>query len=261
MKKISILLAILTVAWIMLPCAGHAQTYPEHQGYVTDTSGTLDAASEQYLETMLKALEDKTTAEIAVAVVDTLGGVSVEEYAVELFEKWKPGNAEKDNGVLFVVAVKDREMRFEIGYGLEGAIPDARAGRIRDENVIPAFKRGDMSAGIVAGTEAMAGDICREYGITLQSLGVNSPAGAAPPPRRASGTSSTDGMAVFFFCIVFFIIILICVIVIKVSKRKGWGGTDSSTSYFSDSGSSGGDSGGDSFGGGDSGGGGASGDW
>ena len=259
MKKAPIILMLAAIVWMMLSCAGYAQTYPEHQGYVTDTTGTLNAASEQYLETTLKALKEKTTAEVAVAVVDTLGGVSVEEYAVKLFEKWKPGRKGKDNGVLFVVAVSDHKMRIEVGYGLEGVINDARTGRIMDENVIPAFKSGDMNAGIVAGAEAIAGDICKKNGITMESLGGTRPAQTSPVKNSAKrGDEVSPGYIFTLFAVVIGFVIFF---IIFALKSKTGTGSSSGSSVFNDSDYSSNNSSDDSFGGGESGGGGASRDW
>jgi len=126
MSRYVSLVAIFLCALSAFAAVTQAQDYPKATGYVTDTAGVLDVGTKQGLVTLLRTLHDKTTAQVAVAVVPTTGGISAEEYAVKLFEKWGVGKKGKDNGVLLVVAVKDRTMRIEVGYGLEGAIPDAR---------------------------------------------------------------------------------------------------------------------------------------
>jgi uncharacterized protein len=90
-----------------------------------------------------------------VVTVKSLEGDSVDDYAVRLFEKWKIGKKDKDNGVLFLVALDDRKMRIEVGYGLEPLITDGRAGRIRDNDVIPRFKDNDYEGGITAGVASI----------------------------------------------------------------------------------------------------------
>ena len=92
------------------------------------------------METLITDLEKETTAEIAVVTTDSLEGKSIEMYAVELFEAWGIGKADKDNGILFLVALKDREYRIEVGYGLENVITDVIASDILDEIVLPKFK-------------------------------------------------------------------------------------------------------------------------
>ncbi len=134
-----------------------AQTFPQPQGYVSDFAGLLSASGKNRLETQLSLVEKETGAEIAVVTVKSLDGMSIEEYASRLFEKWGIGKKGKDNGVLFLTASDERKVRIEVGYGLEAVITDARAGRILDNEVLPAYKRGDYEAGIIAGINAIEG--------------------------------------------------------------------------------------------------------
>jgi len=136
-----------------------AQTFPQPQGYVSDFAGLLSASGKNRLETQLSSVEKETGAEIAVVTVKSLDGMSIEDYASRLFEKWGIGKKDKDNGVLFLTASDERKVRIEVGYGLEAIITDARAGRILDNEVLPAYKRGDYEAGIIAGVNAIEGYI------------------------------------------------------------------------------------------------------
>jgi uncharacterized protein len=124
-------------------------------GYVNDSAGLLSIQGKAELESKLAQLEKDTTAQVFVATVKSLEGESVDEYAVGLFEKWKIGQKDKNNGVLFLIALDDRKMRIEVGYGLEPLITDGRAGRIRDDDVTPKFKQNDYEGGITAGVASI----------------------------------------------------------------------------------------------------------
>ncbi|OGO17872.1 MAG: hypothetical protein A2Z02_01275 [Chloroflexi bacterium RBG_16_48_7] len=155
MKKAILALAL---ALLILPFAtgiALAVTYPDYQGYVNDFAGLLPADNRTQLETQLARLDKDTTVQIAVVTINSLEGNTVEEYAVALFEKWKIGQKGKDNGILLLVAKEDRKLRIEVGYGLEAIITDGRAGRIRDNDILPYFKKDDYTQGIVRGVNAL----------------------------------------------------------------------------------------------------------
>ena len=128
---------------------------PDLTGRITDNANILSWDTYQSLTEKLKTHEDRTTNQIAVLTVPSLGGVSIEEYAVRVFEKWKLGQAGKDNGVLILIAVNDRRMRIEVGYGLEGTLTDGMAGQIIRNIMTPKFKNGDFDGGITEGAMAV----------------------------------------------------------------------------------------------------------
>ncbi len=149
---------------LMLLAAGaaFAQTsaepaVPALQERVTDTTGTLDAQTIESLTRSLAALEAEKGAQIAVLMIPTTGTESIDQYAVRAFEQWKLGRERVDDGILFVVAKDDRRMRIEVGYGLEGAVPDLLAGRIIREQVAPRFQQGDFAGGVTAGVNSLIG--------------------------------------------------------------------------------------------------------
>lgn len=144
--------------------------FPHFLGYVNDYANIISASDKSYLEKLLVQLEKKTTAEVAVVTLTTTQPYDIELYAVKLFEKWGIGKKGKDNGLLLLVALKDRKLRIEVGYGLEGAIPDAIAKMIIEKNIIPYFKRGNYSAGIVAGVNEIVSKILKEYGLSDSDL-------------------------------------------------------------------------------------------
>jgi len=158
-KRLLPLLSLAACLAAVVTTAGSAlaqgPNLPEYQGFVNDYAGLLSPAVKTQLDTRLSQLEKETTAEVAVVTVKSLEGDSIDEYAVRLFEKWKIGKKDKNNGVLFLVALDDRKMRIEVGYGLEPLITDGRAGRIRDNDVIPRFKQDDYEGGIVSGVASI----------------------------------------------------------------------------------------------------------
>ncbi len=143
---------------------------PTPAGVVNDFAGVLTADEERALTELVQGVEDATTAEIAVATVTSLDGMSVEEYATRLFAAWGVGQADKDNGVLILVAPTEREMRIEVGYGLEGVLPDGLAGQIIRETFLPKFRDNQYGAGIVEGTTRVAAIVRRNEPLTAEAL-------------------------------------------------------------------------------------------
>lgn len=156
MKRI---ITVFLTALLLIAVSGSAlvaaQTFPDYRGYVNDYAGLLSDAARTQLEAKLTQLEKDTTAEVAVVTIKSLEGNTIEDYAVRLFEKWGIGKKDRNNGVLLLIALEDRKMRIEVGYGLEPIITDARAGRIRDEEILPKFKTSDYEGGIIAGVDAI----------------------------------------------------------------------------------------------------------
>jgi uncharacterized protein len=145
-KLVRFLLLFLTLFFLIVP-AVFAQTFPKPVGYVNDFADLYSESFERRLEEELKSLEASTSAEIAVVTVTDLQDTPIEDFAVRLFENWKIGKKGKDNGVLVLIAKNEREARIEVGYGLEGVITDARAGRIIRDGMTPSFKEGNYEEG------------------------------------------------------------------------------------------------------------------
>ncbi|HZQ72845.1 MAG TPA: TPM domain-containing protein, partial [Burkholderiales bacterium] len=125
---------------------------PPLKARVTDLTGTLSEQQRAGLERTLADFEGRKGAQVAVLMVPSTQPETVEQYAVRVEESWKLGRKGVDDGVLLVVAKNDRRLHIEVGYGLEGALPDAVAKRIIDEDIAPRFKQGDFYGGIRAGT-------------------------------------------------------------------------------------------------------------
>jgi uncharacterized protein len=137
--------------------------FPAHDGYVNDFASVLADSDETYLEDYLRTLERDTSAEVAIATVNSLDGMTVEEYANRLFVDWGIGKKQKDNGVLLLVSMREKAVRIEVGYGLEPIIPDGRAGEIIRTSIVPDFRDGNFPRGIGQGIERIA-RIIRERG-------------------------------------------------------------------------------------------------
>ena len=144
--------------------------FPDYSGYVNDYAGILSNETKAKLAALSSEIEAKTTSQLAILTIDTTAPLDIETYAVKLFEKWGIGQKGKNNGVLILVAVKERRARIEVGYGLEGAIPDALAKNIIEKSMIPFFKRGDYDAGILQSAAVVSKLIAGEYNVEISEL-------------------------------------------------------------------------------------------
>jgi uncharacterized protein len=147
--------ATLSAALWLAATAVQAADVPYLSGRVVDEAEILSPAARERIVATSKSHEDKTTNQVVVLTVPTIGGESVEEYATRVFEAWKLGQKGKDNGVLVLVVPNDRKMRIEVGYGLEGTLPDVEAARIIRNRITPRFKAGDFEGGITDGVDAI----------------------------------------------------------------------------------------------------------
>jgi uncharacterized protein len=146
------------------------QTLPKPAGRITDLANVIDAGTESELDRRLDQLEQTTSHEVAVVTVPSLDGAPVEDYAVRLFKEWGIGQAKQDNGVLVLVAPTEREMRIEVGYGLEGILPDGLAGEIIRDNFIPRFRNNDYNGGIRDGVLRVADIVEKQQVLTPEEL-------------------------------------------------------------------------------------------
>ena len=208
---------------------------------VHDDVGILSPQTIGYLEQNLRAFEDSTSNQIAVLIVPSLEGESIDQFGIRVADKWKLGTAERDNGVILLVAMEEHRMRIEVGQGLEGPLPDAICNRIIRNEMAPAFRRQDYDTGVVAALEAIQLAIKGEY--------------------RGSGIKRNKGKRLP----IGFIILLIIIFIVMRNRhgggrRSGW--SSGRGWYYGGSGwSGGGGFGGFSGGGGSFGGGGSSGSW
>ncbi len=186
-------LAALVVA--SLPAIAHAEVpVPALKARVTDLTGTLSPGQAASLEQKLAAFETRKGSQMAVLMLPTTQPETVEQFSIRVAEAWKIGRKGTDDGVILVVAKDDRRLRIEVGYGLEGAIPDATAKRVISEVITPRFKAGDFAGGISAGTDQLIRLVDGEK--------------LPPPSGKPSGTRSTEGFAeVFPWYVTLFLIV------------------------------------------------------
>ena len=181
----SLLLALAGAAAI----AAAQVAVPPLKARVNDLTGTLSAEQRSALEQTLAEFEQRKGAQIAVLLVPTTEPEPVAMFAVRVQESWKLGRKGVDDGVLLAIAKDDRELHIEVGYGLEGVLPDAIAKRIIEEEIVPRFKQGDFYGGIRAGTDRIMRVIEGE---------------ALPPPsRKAMEREGTDWLVPLLFFVVF----------------------------------------------------------
>ena len=163
----SLLLFIVIVLNNMTSVMLAAVISPTSDFYVNDNAGVLTSSTKQYIMNTNVELQKKTGAQIVVVTVKSLDGMSIEDYAYQLFNSWGIGDKTKDNGLLLLCSYGDREFRVEVGYGLEGKLPDGKTGRMQDEYIIPYLKQNNFDEGIKNGYSAFLKEVADEYGVTI----------------------------------------------------------------------------------------------
>lgn len=154
------------------PVQAQESAVPELTGRIVDNADLLSPATERMLTDRLHAHEDSTSNQVAVLTIESLNGAVLEEYSLNVARTWALGHEEFDNGVLLLVAHDDREVRIEVGYGLEGDLPDATASRIIRNEIVPAFRDGDFDGGIQDGVEAILGTLEGTYSPSRSRSGI-----------------------------------------------------------------------------------------
>lgn len=196
MKK-TIILLIFTLSTYL----GFAQDFPAKPNtLVNDYTNTLSAQQINQLEQKLVAFDDSTSNQVAVVILKSIGDYDINEYALELGRKWGIGGKEKNNGVILLIALGDRKMSIQTGYGLEGALPDIYTKRIIENDIKPFFKEGDYYSGIEAGTNSIISLVKGEY------------KNDKPKTKRSKGNAG------------FAVIIIIIIIAILIRRGGGGGG-------------------------------------
>ncbi len=224
----------------------------KYEAFVNDRAGVFTPEERGALEQQLAAFKTNTGPELAVLILPSLQGGEINDFANRLFAQWELGLKGKDDGFLLLVAVEERTLRMEVGYGLEGVLTDAACGRIRDEFITPAFKEGKMAQGVIAGMQAVME--------TLTRAAAEGPLTSEPPKEVTAG----DGVKALLFLVILVVVFVILIVLGRKYGKNTGGSTSSgarSSSGRSSSGSSSSGSSGHSGGGGRSGGGGASGSW
>lgn len=181
-----------------------AAKWPRPTGYVGDYAGVFSGAQKAKLEGVLGRLSRGTGAQIAVVTVPSVEGGDVKGAAVDLFQSWGIGQKGKDNGVLFLCSVDDRRVEVEVGYGLEGILPDAKVGRILDQFVIPLFRQGDLAGGLTQGAAFTATLIAKDAGVNLGTVPIARGRGQ-PVPRKRTVLGTLFQIIFLVFMVIMFI--------------------------------------------------------
>lgn len=228
------------IAFLICLCAlqaGAAEEFPKPTGFVNDFAGVLDVNSGRRIEALCQELQQKTGAQVVLVTLKSLDGGDIQDIANRLFEAWGIGQKGVDNGALMLDAIEEREIWIEIGYGLEGILPDGKVGEIRDRYVVPYLKSGERGQGYFAGIAAIASVIATDAGVTLEGAPKLQPGGGSSRSVRGIG-----GIIPLLFLII---------IMILMGRRRGGSGLWMLPFLFMGSGFGGrGGFGGGSFGGG-----------
>lgn len=206
-SSLKIVAILFSISFGINSPAQDIQSVPELKTRVTDLADILTPEEERMLSKQLAALEERKGSQVAILTVETTRPESIEQYSIRVVDQWKVGRDDVDDGVLLLIAKQDRELRIEVGYGLEGAIPDAYAKRIISRIIVPHFRDGDYYLGVEEGVEAIIGLIDGE-----ELPEVNR--------RRASDSARNP---VSFLVLVGFVVLIFGLIIIKVllSKKLG----------------------------------------
>ena len=143
---------------------------PQSDQWVQDYASVLSSKDEAAISSYLHGIEQTTSAQIVVVTVPSLKGQSIEQYSLAMAEKLNIGQKERDNGVLLLLALKEKKLRIEVGYGLEGALTDAKSDYIIRNTIVPNLKGGNFGAGLAAGAQAIGGVITKESDISPEEL-------------------------------------------------------------------------------------------
>lgn len=252
MKNINKIFILTLILSLLLSVSSVAIDLPEptNNFFVNDFADVIDSEIEEELQSIGENLYNQTTAQVVVVTVDSLDGYDVDEYALELGREWGVGSEDSDNGVVLLLSVNDRQVTIQVGYGLEGCLPDGKTGRILDQYGVPHFSYDDFSTGLSDTYKVLVATVCEEYGVELGEYNLDD-------YENNDEYEESDEETLVIFVTIFFVISLISFI---LSKCKGggnhhgggthYGGTRYGGHVYRGGFSSGGFRGGGSFGGG-----------
>jgi uncharacterized protein len=236
------------------------EPFPAPQGLINDFANVIPRSYEEKMVSLAREVLSKAGATLTVVTLKDIGGANIDEFTNRLYEEWGVGKKGEDRGVMILVALEERRIRIEVGYGLEGVIPDGLAGQIRDQAMVPYLKKGEFGPGLLNGLSAMAVIIAKDQGIELT--------GMFETPQTVSSKRSRATYGIFPFLFLLFLFLFLfrsgrmgigtfLLLMLLGGGRGGFGGRGSMGGFGGGFGGFGGGFGG--FGGGMSGGGGASG--
>ena len=185
-KRTAIQFFLLCFLFLFAPLSAQGKTIPSLQGRVVDDAAILSKSATQLLENILETFEAKDSTQIVVLTIGSLEGENLEEFSLKVVEKWQIGQKGSDNGALLLIAINDRKVRIEVGYGLEGSLTDLIAGRIIRDIITPQFRNGNFDQGIIDGVSAMIEAVRGEFN------------NSSPPSENQKGFNDFNGLLIFF---------------------------------------------------------------
>lgn len=185
----ALITCLLAAACLFIPVMAQgavAVPDPPPELYVLDQAGVISDATKSMIINTSNDLAAQTKAQVAVVTLNSLNGQPIEDVALQIGRQWQLGDKQLNNGVLILVVPDERQSRIEVGYGLEGALPDGKTGRIQDDYMLPAFRQGNYDLGISDGYKAVVSEVAKEYGVAVNI--------EAPSPSEPSGTTSKNNI-------------------------------------------------------------------
>lgn len=201
----AVLLCLCAVSPLFFPLAADIDLEPSSRFFVNDFANVISSEDEDAMYAMGVQLYQKTTAQVVVVSVDSLEGMDIAEYGVQLGRQWGIGDKEKNNGVLLVFSKNDRQVGISVGYGLEGALTDTKTGILLDTYAIPPFKKNEFSTGLRDTYSALINEVYIEYGETPES-------GYTPVDELSEQDRGVGGLSVFF-------LVAMLILVLGVGRR------------------------------------------
>lgn len=180
-KRLSVIIAILAVFMVFANTVFATVKQPTDKFYVNDFANVIDNETQSHIVSVGSKLEQLTGAQVVVTTIDSLEGMDLESYALNMARDWGIGSKEKNNGVLLLLSVGDRLSRIEVGYGLEGILPDGKTGRIQDDYMLPYYREGNFSDGLKNGFDAVVEQVCIEYDVSIDNIEPVSKEAEGPP--------------------------------------------------------------------------------
>lgn len=208
---------ILILLYIAFTPSVKAMVSPTNDFYINDYANILSSETEDYILNRSIALNNVDGTQIVVVTVPDLDGMSLEDYATQLFRNFGIGDKNKNNGLLLLLALEERQFRVEVGYGLEGILPDGKTGRFQDEYIIPYLKNNDWDEGIKNGYDAFYKEI-----VTLNNLNIdyNNPNEVGSSSTSTTKSKSGDGYGFIFMILVYLLPLIGGVIGDKIRRLK-----------------------------------------
>lgn len=192
MKKIMTILFLTILVFQLV-----ALKVPKLQGHINDYGDVLSTREKSDLENYLIQFEQTSSIQIALLTIKSLEGENLEDYSMRVADAWKLGQKENDNGVLLLIAMQEKKLRIEVGYGLEAALTDAKSGYVIRNYIVPGFKSGNFYSGISSGIAAITGVLSDELNITDEQI-------VQSRKKEESGRAQIPaGLIIFFLMILF----------------------------------------------------------